>query len=250
MGGATAVVDLDGVVWLAGQPLEGVGKAVALLRDAGLGVLFATNNSSPSIRDLVTRLARAEIEADPNEVVTAAEAAAAAAEVGSSALVIGEAGLLEAAEARGLVAAELPDSVIVGWQRSFDFETIARAASAVRSGARLIATNDDPTHPTPKRPPARHGCAGGRISTAAEQAPLIAGKPGEQMVALVRERSSEVVVVIGDRPSTRRRLRQAPRGALRPRRVPSHPSRGSHGSDLGGGSLLEVVERFLESAGR
>jgi HAD superfamily hydrolase (TIGR01450 family) len=249
MGVATAVVDLDGVVWLAGEPLEGAGKAVALLRDAGLGVLFATNNSSPSIGDLVNRLARAEIEADPTEVVTSAQAAAAAATVGSSALVIGEAGLVEAAEARGLVEAELPDSVIVGWLRSFDFETIARSASAVRGGARLIATNDDPTHPTPNGLLPGTGALVAAISTAAEQAPLIAGKPGEQMVALVRERSPQVAVVIGDRPSTdgafARRL-GAPFGLVLSQATP----RGTHGSDLAGASLLEVVERFLDIAER
>ena len=45
----TVVIDLDGVVWLAGEPLPGATDAVQLLRERGYEVLFATNNSSPTI---------------------------------------------------------------------------------------------------------------------------------------------------------------------------------------------------------
>ncbi len=40
------VLDLDGVVWLADQPIAGAAGAVARLRAAGHRVLFVTNNSS------------------------------------------------------------------------------------------------------------------------------------------------------------------------------------------------------------
>ena len=50
--GGTWVVDLDGVVWLAGRPIPGVDEAVARLRGAGVRVLFATNNSSPTRAEL------------------------------------------------------------------------------------------------------------------------------------------------------------------------------------------------------
>ena len=44
------------------------------------------------------------------------------------------------------------DAVVVGFHRDFDYERLRVAARAVRRGARLIATNDDATYPTPDGP--------------------------------------------------------------------------------------------------
>ena len=207
-------------------------------------MLFATNNSSPTLQELVARLERAGIKADAEMIVTSAQAAAQAAEPGSSALVVGEAGLLEACEARGLVQEGRPDYVLVGWQRSFDFATVANAATAVRQGATLVATNDDPTHPTPDGLLPGTGALVAAIATAAEQAPLIAGKPGWLMASLVEDRAREIALVIGDRPSTdgafARRL-DAPFGLVLSEATPLDAGAVS----VSGTSLLEVVRAFL-----
>ena len=243
------VVDLDGVVWLAGEPLPGVGEAVSRLRSSGFDVLFATNNSAPSIAELLARLERAGIDTEPGAVITAAQAAVSSVRRGSSALVVGDAGLREAVEARGLKEGPRPSVVLVGWQRSFDFETIARAATAVRSGARLIATNDDPTHPTPDGLLPGTGALVAAIATAAEQQPEIAGKPGAAMVSLVTTRGQEVALVIGDRPSTdgafASRL-DAPFGLVRSEATPAELARPA----FQGEGLLEVVEVFLSEEHR
>ena len=84
----TVVLDLDGVVWLAGHELPGASSAVARLRSAGLDVLFVTNNSSPTIADMQRRLERIGIPAAADEVITAAVAAASALRPDSSAMVI------------------------------------------------------------------------------------------------------------------------------------------------------------------
>ena len=88
--GGTWIVDLDGVVWLAGTPIEGVVEAVDLLRGAGVRILFVTNNSAPELAELVSRLERAGIEADPNDLVTSAQAAASMLSPGDSALARGD----------------------------------------------------------------------------------------------------------------------------------------------------------------
>jgi HAD superfamily hydrolase (TIGR01450 family) len=241
----TAVVDLDGVVWLAGEPLPGVGRAIELLRRAGHEVLFATNNSSPTLAELLTRLERAGVEAEAEQLITAAQAAVAAVEQGSSALLIGEAGLEEAAAARGLTNAGTPSSVLVGWRRTFDFNTVATASSAVRAGARLIATNDDPTHPTPDGLLPGTGALVAAIATASEQRPLIAGKPGAHMVGLVHERAERISIVIGDRPSTDGAFAaalDAPFGLVRSQATPGQ----AVSADLQADSLLGVVERFVD----
>jgi 4-nitrophenyl phosphatase len=202
--GGTWVVDLDGVIWLAEDPVPGSAEAVALLRRAGLGVVFATNNASPTIAELRQRLANAGIEAEPDDVVTSAQAAASMLEPGSTAVVCADEGVLEALAARGVrVVPEGPaDAVVVGWTRRFDFELLATAATAVRMGARFIGTNEDPTHPTPTRLLPGSGAIVAAVATAAQATPEVAGKPHEPLVALLRSRVEDAVLVVGDRPST------------------------------------------------
>ena len=241
----TVVIDLDGVVWLAGEPLPGGAEAVALLRARGFDILFATNNSSPTIAALLDRLANADIEATQEELLTAAQAAASAVPFGSTAMVFGEEGLHEAASLYGLTASTTPESVIVGWLRSFNFELIAEAATAIRHGALFVATNDDPTHPTPDGLLPGTGALVAAIATAAETQALVAGKPGGPMVDLIVERAPSVALVVGDRPSTDGALAQrllAPFGLVASEATPA----GVGSSTLSGNSLLEVVQTFLD----
>jgi len=200
----TWVIDLDGVVWLSRDPIPGSAQAVARLREAGFGVLFATNNAAPTLGELTDRLARAGIEAAEDELVTSAQAAAAMLEPGSSAVVCGDAGVVEALERRGVTVVPGPpaDAVVVGWTRRFDFEMLATAATAVRAGARFIGTNEDATHPTPERLLPGSGALLAAVATAAQAEPEVAGKPHDAMVALVRARATRPVMMVGDRPAT------------------------------------------------
>ena len=76
------IVDLDGVLWLAGQPIGDVASAVAALRARGARVVFATNNSAPTSTELLARLDRLGVAADPADLVTSAGAAASLVELG------------------------------------------------------------------------------------------------------------------------------------------------------------------------
>ncbi len=202
--GGTWVLDLDGVVWLTGEPIPGAPEAVAALRGAGDRVLFATNNSAPTQSEMLARFDRAGIQARADELVTSAQALAGVIEPGSRAMVLGEGGVLEALAGRHVsVVDDGPvDAVVVGWTHDFDFDTLARAASAVRGGARLVATNDDPTHPTPGGIQPGTGALLAAVATAAGVAPLVAGKPHRPFVDLVSGRTERVAVVVGDRPAT------------------------------------------------
>jgi 4-nitrophenyl phosphatase len=115
------VLDLDGVVWLSGRPIPGVGEAVAHLRRAGVHVLFATNNSAPTRGQLKKQLGDCGITAADAELLRSADVAAGLLAPGSTAVVLGEDGLLEALADRGVtVVPEGPaDAVVVGWTRHF-----------------------------------------------------------------------------------------------------------------------------------
>jgi 4-nitrophenyl phosphatase len=201
---ATWVIDLDGVIWLAQEPIPGSAEAVARLRESGTAVLFATNNALPTLGDLVDQLAAVGITATPDDLVTSAQAAASLLAGGSTAVVCASGGVLEALSARGVtVVAEGPaDAVVVGLTREFDFDMLATAVTAVRGGARLVGTNDDATYPTPGRLLPGAGALLAAVAAGAQVTPEVAGKPHEAIVALLGERAPHASMVVGDRPST------------------------------------------------
>jgi 4-nitrophenyl phosphatase len=209
-GAATRLIccDLDGVVWRGDTPIAGSADAIAQLRRAGHHVVFTTNNSSLGIADYVQRLARIDISAEPDDVCTSAQAAAAmlAATLtpGAPVLACAGPGVVEALEARGLHVVTHPpvDAVVVGFHRDFDFDGLTRAADAVRGGARFIATNLDPTYPIDGGVVPGAGALAAAVSTAAGRAPDVAGKPARPMAELVRSRYGDAGVVVGDRPTT------------------------------------------------
>jgi 4-nitrophenyl phosphatase len=78
--------------------------------------------------------------------------------------------------------------------------------SAVRAGARLIATNDDATYPTPEGPIPGAGSILAGIQKASGADAVIAGKPYAPMADLLRRRLGPEGVVVGDRLDTDGRL--------------------------------------------
>ena len=206
----TWVVDLDGVIWLTGRPIPGVDEAVARLRGAGVRVLFATNNSAPTRAELHRRLAHCGITADDGDLLRSADVAAGMLAPGTSALVLGDDGVVEALAARGVdVVPEGPaDAVVVGLTRSFTYDSVARAAAAVRGGARFIGTNEDPTFPTPDGLIPGAGAILAAVATAAERTPEVAGKPHHATAAAIASLvpAGDLRAMVGDRPSTDGRL--------------------------------------------
>lgn len=197
------VLDLDGVVWLAGRAIPGSVEAVARLRAAGEPLAFVTNNSYLPRAEVAAALAR--IGVDPgDDVLTSSMAAARLVEPGETVLLCAGPGAAEELEARGArVVRDGPaDAVVVGYHRDFDYARMTAATRAVLGGARLIATNDDSTYPTPEGLLPGGGAILASIATASGATPLVAGKPHTPMAELVRARLGATGVVVGDRFDT------------------------------------------------
>jgi glycerol 3-phosphatase-2 len=207
----TVICDLDGVIWLAHEPIPGASDAIGRLRDAGYRILFVTNNSFLRREELEAAMAAIGIQAE-GDVVSSAAAAARLVPAGQRAMVAGGPGIAQALEECGVetVSAHAPamgpvDAVLVGFDRAFDYAALARAATAVRAGARLIGTNDDATYPTPDGPIPGGGALLAAVVTASGAAPTVAGKPHEPMAELVRVMLGPIDAascMVGDRPET------------------------------------------------
>lgn len=201
----TWAVDLDGVVWLAGEALPGAAEAVEQLRRAGDRVVFLTNNSGPRLAGHLAKLAAVGIRCEAGDLVTSAEAAASLIPPGSRVAVVGDEGIYEALAERSVEVVaphDSPSAVVVGRTVELDYDELAAAAGAVRAGARFVATNTDATFPTGDGLLPGAGALVAFLATASGREPEVAGKPHEAMANLVRRRYGQVEVMAGDRPDT------------------------------------------------
>ena len=205
--------DLDGVLWLGPDPIPGSAEAINALRAAGHRIGYLTNNSSRTPGSVVDQLQTMGVEAVDDDVVTSAQAAAALLRerVGPGARVLACAGLgvIRALEAEGYAVVDRgpADAVVVGFHRTFDFDGLDRASTAVRAGAAFVATNVDATFPGPDGLLPGNGAIVAAVATASGRVPEVAGKPEAPTVNLVRARfAGELArgsgLMVGDRPST------------------------------------------------
>lgn len=132
------LLDLSGVLYVGGTPLEGAREALARLRAAGLPVRYVTNTSRSTRADVAARLARMGFEVAEAEIFTAPRAALARIrERGLRPFLLVHPGLRP--EFAG-VPTEPPDAVFVGDAgEGFTYAALNRAFRLLMEGAPLLA---------------------------------------------------------------------------------------------------------------
>lgn len=253
----TVLCDLDGVIWLAHEPIDGSVEAISRLVDAGIDVLFVTNNSFSTQSQQRDALAKIGIPTNGN-VLTSAMAAASCISAGERVMVCGGEGLIEEVtrvEADVVVPYRQRhqsgpfDAVVVGFHREFDFDVLSEALTAVRNGARLVGSNSDPTYPTPTGPIPGGGSILAAIEHATGVKALVTGKPHRTMANFVHSVTPGVdvseMMMVGDVVSTDgafARTIGCPFGL-----VMSGMTTSEHGSgaDYVGKNLADLVDQIL-----
>jgi NagD protein len=203
------LMDMDGVLVHEDRAIPGAAEFLARLRARALPFLVLTNNSMYTQRDLSARLGRSGLDLPEEAIWTSALATARFLDdqrPGGSAFAIGEAGLTNALHAAGYTLNERdPDYVILGETRTYSFERIAQAIRLIGAGARFIATNPDPTGPTPDGPLPATGSVAALISRATSVEPYFVGKPNPLMMRSALnaiDAHSETTAMVGDRMDT------------------------------------------------
>ncbi|HEU4541142.1 MAG TPA: HAD-IIA family hydrolase [Jiangellaceae bacterium] len=206
---ASWLTDMDGVLIHEGVAIPGAAEFLAVLRERGRPFLVLTNNSIYTPRDLRARLAVAGLDVPEESIWTSALATAQFLDdqhPGGSAYVIGEAGLTTALHNIGYVLTDAaPDYVVLGETRTYSFEAITKAIRLVEAGARFIATNPDPTGPSPDGPLPATGSVAAMISRATRREPYYIGKPNPMMFRSALNQidaHSESTAMVGDRMDT------------------------------------------------
>ena len=206
-----ALVDLDGVTYMGPNAIPTAPPALAAAREAGLSLMFVTNNASREPEQVSGHLTELGIPTRVDEVLTAAQAGATMLTqhvlAGSRVLVIGGQGLRTAVAAAGFEVVSssdaAPAAVIQGFSPDIGWKDFAEATYAVKAGAQFFATNLDMSLPTERGMSPGNGALVAVVATTTGVTPLAAGKPEPAMFLMAAELAgAKHPMGIGDRLDT------------------------------------------------
>lgn len=200
---------MDGVIYSGPELIPGADEFIASLKANNIPFLFLTNNSQRSRRDVVNKLAGLGIEVEEKNVFTSAMATGrflARMKPHGTAYVLGEGGLLTSMHRNGLsLVSQDPDFVVVGEGRNFTLEMVNNAVDMILAGAKLIATNLDPS-------PMKKGWTNlgiraivSMIEEATDRKAFSVGKPSPVMMRAARKElglTTAETTIIGDTMDT------------------------------------------------
>jgi NagD protein len=203
------LIDMDGVIYSGNELIPGADTFIAELKRRKLPFLFLTNNSQRTPRDVVNKLVGLGIEASEDNVFTSAMATGwflARQKPYGSAYVLGEGGLLTSLHENGYsLVTQNPDFVVVGEGRNFTLEMVNHAVDMILDGAKLVATNLDPS-------PKKNGWTNlgikavvAMIEEASGVRAFSVGKPSPVMMRVARKRlglETADTTIIGDTMDT------------------------------------------------
>lgn len=202
------LIDLDGVVYVGGEPLPGARDALVALRRRRIWLRFITNDPRPTRQEVVDRLSRIGVSAAMDDVVSSGWATACwLRQQGlKRAHVLGSVGLRQELAAQGVQTncSTGVEAVVVGCDEDIDYHDLAQASKLIQSGARFVATNADATFPTVDGPAPATGAIVAAVAAASNQRPIVIGKPGPEMFRLAVEGmpANFKVAVVGDSMAT------------------------------------------------
>jgi glycerol 3-phosphatase-2 len=203
------LIDLDGVVWVGGDPIPGSVGAIDQLRSHGVDVVFLTNDPRAAPDFYAAKLTKVGLPTSYDEVITAGRAVAGFVARregdGSHVLVIGSEGLHREVRAAGLTpcdpeAADQASAVVVGGHDDFHYAELRAAVRAVDAGATVYAAGRDATFPMPDGPWPATGAILAAVEYATGVRGVAVGKPHRFMFDLARERlpAGRRIGIVGD----------------------------------------------------
>lgn len=203
------LIDMDGVIYGNDTLIPGADVFINELQEREIPFLFMTNNSQRTPLDTVNKVARMGIKIKEENVYTSAMATASFLsfmEPKGSAYVLGEGGLITSLSQEGyMMVNSHPDFVVVGEGRNFTLEMVNQAVDMILAGAKLIATNLDPS-------PKKDGWSNlgikaviAMIEEATGKKAFSVGKPSPVMMRAARKYlglESRETIIIGDTMDT------------------------------------------------
>ena len=202
--------DMDGVLWRGTEILPGAVEFFQFLKQLGIPYVMATNNSTKTVHDYVSRLRGLNIPAEPSQilssVVVTGDYLSKHYPAGTPIFVLGS----EAVEAAMMELGYVLDPdharvVIVGLDYRLTYDRLRIAGQRILAGADFIGTNNDASLPVPDGFIPGSGTMIAALQTMTAREPILMGKPQSTMFLTAVERlgaPAANTLMIGDRLET------------------------------------------------
>ncbi|KAF3976944.1 MAG: HAD-IIA family hydrolase [Methylococcales symbiont of Iophon sp. n. MRB-2018] len=216
------IIDMDGVLWQGNCPLPGLDDFFRCLRKQAIPFILATNNSSLTQTQYLTKLRSMGIAVSDDEILTSSMATAyylneQVIPSETSLFIIGEEGLRLPFIERGFNLINIdklkdcdpkkvsPDYVVCGLDREITWEKMAIATLYLRAGAKFIASNGDTSLPLEVGTVLGNGAILAALQASSDISAIVIGKPQaimyQQAIKFLGV-EKENTIAIGDRLDT------------------------------------------------
>ncbi len=202
------LLDMDGTVYLGDKIIGEMDKTLRFLREKGKKLIFLTNNSSKSNEKYIEKLKRLNLFGEGDEVYTSGMATAdmlVDKYPEKSVYLLGTKALKEEFISKGvkLIEEGQPDIAVLAYDTELTYEKLCKFTTAIKKGAKYIATHPDVNCPAPDVfvPDVGSFMAMIELSTGLKPSKII-GKPYDGMgKALMKRLKSDEnkFVMVGDR---------------------------------------------------
>lgn len=204
------LVDLDGTVWRGQEAVPGAREGLETLADAGLPVVFVTNNTGLRRQAFNDRMTAAGLPANLGPIVTAGWATAqflATYHPGESVFVMGDEALrLDVADAGlNVVSSGTADVVVAAHDEDVSYERLTATLRAFRPDTTLVAPNRDRVYPSENGPVPGAGAAVGAVEGMTGQDALVVGKPETRLADIATDAvdaDTTDCLIVGDNVET------------------------------------------------
>jgi HAD superfamily hydrolase (TIGR01458 family) len=197
------LLDIDGVLYVGDEPIDGAHDALSQLRELGAGVRLVTNTTSRSRRQVCEHLGELGFEVDVKEVLTpAAMALSHCDERGyeSVELVVSDGLREDLARFEGAGGGEKVDAVILGdVGKRFDSELLNHVFRLIMDGAELVALQHNRYWRRADGLALDVGAYASALEYATRREAVVVGKPTEAFFqAAVVDMGLDNAVMVGD----------------------------------------------------
>lgn len=209
----TALLDLDGVVYIGKHAVPEAVPAINDARAHGMRIAYVTNNAARPAAEVALHLSQIGLATTAADVVTSAQAGAHLMQqylpAGAKVFALGGPGVALSLSERGFTPVGIEDvadaqGVLQGFGPDLTWHWYAAGTQALVRGAVWVATNMDFTIPTPGGIAPGNGSFVRLIGGAAGREPVaIGGKPERALIDESIERvGAQRPLIIGDRLDT------------------------------------------------
>ncbi len=145
-------LDLDGTIYLGGEPIEGALDFLERLKQKGIRRFFLSNNSSKSVSQYLEKLTSMGIPATEQDILLSTHDLLSwlKKEGITETYLVGTEGMREMLEDDGIrTRAQSPQYVVLGYDTEINYEKLSTASIHLHRGVPMVASHPDIVCPSP-----------------------------------------------------------------------------------------------------